>query len=124
MPGYLLDTQVVLWGALTPARLPSPVREIMEGVQSVFVSSASLWEIETKRQIGKLALGIDLGRHLASHGFLELPITWLHARQVAALPLIHRDPFDRILAAQAMAENLTLVTADRALARYSIRTVF
>ena len=124
MTGYLLDTQIVLWGAREPARLSPRAAAILKTESDVFVSAASLWEIETKRQIGKLTVDIDLERHLLDHGFRELAITGRHAREVGRLPLIHRDPFDRILAAQALAENLTLVTADRDLARYPIRTVF
>jgi PIN domain nuclease of toxin-antitoxin system len=124
MTGYLLDTQVILWGAQDPSRLSGRATEILRSEANVFISAASLWEVETKRQIGKLTLEVDLERHLLDHGFLELPITGAHARQVGLLPLLHRDPFDRMLAAQALAENLTLVTADRELARYPIRTLF
>ena len=124
MSGYLLDTQVILWGAREPTRLSRRAVEILRSQSDVFVSAASIWEIETKRQIGKLTVDIDLTRYLRDHGFLELPIAWPHAREVGRLPLIHRDPFDRILAAQALVENLVLVSADRDLARYPIRTVF
>jgi PIN domain nuclease of toxin-antitoxin system len=124
MTGYLLDTQIVVWGAREPERLSPRAVAILKSESVVFVSAASLWEIETKRQIGKLTLEIDLERHLLDHGFCELAITGRHAREVGRLPQIHRDPFDRILAAQALSENLILVTADRDLARYPIRTVF
>ena len=123
MRGFLIDTQILVWGALEPRRL-SPEASWVLREERVYVSPASLWEIETKRQIGKLTLDVDLAAHLQAHAFQELPITWEHARRIAALPLIHRDPFDRILAAQALAEDLTLLTADRDLARYPIRTVF
>ena len=123
MRGFLIDTQIVVWGALEPRRLSPEASRIVRS-ERVYVSAASLWEIETKRQIGKLTLDIDLAAHLKSHEFRELPITWEHARTVAALPPIHRDPFDRILAAQALIEDLTLVTADRDLARYPVRTAF
>ena len=124
MTGYLLDTQVILWAAQDPSRLSPRSVDILTSEANVFISAASLWEVETKRQIGKLTLDVDLQRHLLDHGFLELPITGAHARQVGLLPLLHRDPFDRMLAAQALAENLTLVTADRELAQYPIRTLF
>ena len=124
MRGYLLDPLVVLWGGREPGRLSQRAAEILRAEADVYVSAASVWEIETKRQIGKLQLDIDLERHLLDHGFRDLPVTAGHARQLALLPLIHRDPFDRILAAQALAENLTLVTADRQLAAYPVRTVF
>jgi len=124
MAGFLLDTQIVVWMVLNPSRLSSKAAEIIAGGRRVYVSAASLWEVETKRKIGKLDLQGDLRAVLARHGFEELAITWEHAVRLADLPLLHRDPFDRILAAQALAENLTLVTADRDLARYPIQTVF
>jgi PIN domain nuclease of toxin-antitoxin system len=114
MAGYLLDTQIVLWMVLEPVRQERPV----------FVSAASVWEIEIKRQIGKLDLVGEVSVPLERHGFRELAITWTHARQVGSLPLIHRDPFDRVLVAHALVEDLVLVTADRGLARYPVRTVF
>ncbi len=124
MSSFLLDTQIIIWMVLDPGRLSSQVAQIITARPPVLVSAASLWELETKRQMGKLDVTGDLRSVLVTHRFEELAVTWEHALHVAALPLIHRDPFDRILAAQAMAENLTLVTADRALARYPIRTVF
>ena len=123
MRGFLIDTQILLWGALDPGRLsPEASRIVRE--ETVYVSAAGLWEIETKRQIGKLTLGIDIAAHVRAHAFEELPITWRHAEAAGRLPLIHRDPVGRILAAQALVEDLALVTADRDLARYPIRTVF
>ena len=124
MNGFLLDTQVILWGAQDPSRLSQRAADILTREANVFISAASLWEVETKRQIGKLTLDVDLERHLLDHGFLELPITGAHARQLGFLPLHHRDPFDRMLVAQAVSENLVLVTADRQLARYPISTLF
>ena len=122
MRGFLIDTQILLWGALDPERLSSEASRIIRD-ETVYVSAASLWEIETKQQIGKLTLDVDIAAHVRAFGFQELPVTWRHAQAIGRLPLIHRDPFDRILAAQALADDLTLVTADRDLARYPIRTM-
>ena len=124
MSGFLLDTQVALWMLLEPRRLSCEARRIINEEPHVFVSAASLWEIETKRQIGKLNVQGDVRGPFQRYGLRELPVRWVHAAQLALLPLIHRDPFDRILAAQALAENMTLVTADGQLAMYPIRTVF
>jgi PIN domain nuclease of toxin-antitoxin system len=124
MSGFLLDTQIVLWMLQEPHRLSGTVRRIITDEPGLFVSAASLWEIETKRQINKLQVEGDVRSPLEAFGLQELPITWRHAQAVGRLPLIHRDPFDRILAAQALADDLTLVTADRDLARYPIRTLF
>jgi PIN domain nuclease of toxin-antitoxin system len=124
MSGFLLDTQIAVWTVLEPRRLSREAKRIIAKEAAIFVSAASLWEVETKRQIGKLDVKGDLRTPFDRYGFRELPVTWTHAREVGRLPLIHRDPFDRILAAQALSENLILVTADRDLARYPIRTVF
>lgn len=124
MTGFLLDTQIILWMLLEPHRLSKEARRIIAEEPSLFVSASSLWEVETKRQIGKLRLKGSISLLLSSQGIRELSITWRHAQGIGMLPLIHRDPFDRILAAQALVENLALVTADRDLARYPIRTIF
>ena len=123
MSGFLLDTQIIIWMLQEPRRLPGTVKRIIVEEPGLFVSAASLWEIETKRQIGKLEEDGNVRTPLDAFGFRELPITWRHAQAVGRLPLIHRDPFDRILAAQALVEDLALVTADRDLARYPIRTL-
>jgi PIN domain nuclease of toxin-antitoxin system len=116
----LLDTHVLLWGIAGDRRLPAATERMIrsEGNDS-FVSVASLWEIEIKMRQGKLVAPDDLPERLESDpDFAILAATVEHVWRVRALPLIHSDPFDRLLAAQAMAEGMTLVTHDRRLAEY------
>lgn len=120
MARYLLDTQVVLWLDSAPDRVPREVCSHINAAAAVYFSAASAWEAALKRAIGKLRSGGRLAEFAANAGFLELPITARHAEASAALPVFHRDPFDRVLVAQAIAEQLTLVTADRQLARYPV----
>jgi PIN domain nuclease of toxin-antitoxin system len=119
---FLLDTQLLLWGADQPDRLSKTATALMEAVgNELFFSPASLWEIVIKSQLRRPDFEADawvLRRGLLENGYLELPITSEHALAVGNLPSIHRDPFDRILVAQAMAEGITLLTADTRLAQY------
>ena len=114
----LLDTHLLLWALGSPSRLPAGARQLMT-TGEVFVSAASLWEISIKVALGKLKADpravLDA---LEPAGFLQLPISGVHAAGVARLPPHHRDPFDRLLVAQAMAEPLRLLTNDQALAAY------
>lgn len=118
----LLDTHVLLWAAGDPDRIASPVRELLEDqASSLYFSSASVWEVVIKRALGRDDFSVDparLRRLLVANGWIELPVTSDHALAVAALPPLHRDPFDRILLAQARTERLQLVTADRRLLEY------
>lgn len=114
----LLDTHLLLWALATPARLPAAARERI-AASDVYVSAASIWEISIKAQLGKLAA--DPREVLAAiepAGFSLLPITGEHAACVAELPPIHRDPFDRMLAAQASVEPMVLLTNDATLSGY------
>jgi len=118
----LLDTHVLLWAAGKDDRLSPAARRLLErpGNELVF-SAASLWEVALKRQSGKRDFGAEpavLRRTLLESGYVELPITGIHAAATSALPPIHKDPFDRLLLAQAMTEGMTLVTADKVLSRY------
>ena len=88
-----------------------------------FVSSATIWEVEIKRAAGKLQAPPDLGDVALRHGFDTLDITFEHARRAGRLPAHHTDPFDRMIVAQALAEGLTIVTADRQIARYPAPTL-
>ena len=125
----LLDTHVLLWAAGERHRLPSDVLDLMENAATELVfSAASLWEIAIKNSLGRSSFSVDprlLRRNLLEHDYRELPITGAHATAVDLLPPIHKDPFDRILVAQARIEGLTLLTADSTLARYPgpIRTL-
>ncbi|MEJ1158084.1 type II toxin-antitoxin system VapC family toxin [Prosthecomicrobium sp. N25] len=116
----LLDMDVAIWFAEGNTRPPEAARNQIRQASAVFVSSASLWEIAIKVSSGKL--DIELGTFVANlraNDFAGLPVTWEHAMAVRALPPIHRDPFDRILVAQAICEPLRLLTGDAALAGYS-----
>jgi PIN domain nuclease of toxin-antitoxin system len=118
----LLDTHLLLWIATGDRPLPSKVRALLEDSAEVLhFSVASIWEVAIKYASGRSNIQIDpvrLRQAFLAQGYVELEITSLHAMGVAALPPIHGDPFDRLLLSQALAEDLTLLTADRVLARY------
>jgi PIN domain nuclease of toxin-antitoxin system len=119
---WLLDTHLLLWAAGQPERLSAEARALLEAPESeLLFSAASLWEITIKRALGREDFQVDgrvLRRGLLDNGYLELPITSRHALDVERLPPIHKDPFDRLLLAQASVEGIVLLTADPILARY------
>jgi PIN domain nuclease of toxin-antitoxin system len=116
----LLDTHVFLWCVRDDKQLAKAARAMIANATEVYVSSASIWEATIKQALGKLDVDLDaLVRAIAGSGFIELPITARHAAAVARLPEVHRDPFDRILIAQALCEPLRFLTADAVLKRYS-----
>jgi PIN domain nuclease of toxin-antitoxin system len=120
----LLDTQAVLWSFLDKSRLsPTASEAIAAEANDVFVSVVSVWEIEIKRAKRKLHVPFDLEAELAAERFEPLLVTMPHARAVEALPRHHRDPFDRMLIAQATLEGMALVTSDRLLRRYPVATL-
>lgn len=118
----LLDTHLLLWAAGSPDRLPAAARSLVDDPQNEPIfSSASLWEIAIKHGLGRHDFQVDarlLRRGLLDNGYGELPITGEHAVALASLPPIHKDPFDRILVAQAMVEGITLLTADPLVSQY------
>jgi PIN domain nuclease of toxin-antitoxin system len=118
----LLDTHLLLWAAGVPDRLSALARTLIEAPgNELLFSAASLWEIAIKSTLGREDFQVDarlLRRGLLDNGYLELPISSLHAVAVAGLPPLHRDPFDRLLVAQAMTEGITLLTADAIVAQY------
>lgn len=119
MPGHLLDTHVVLWAATAPERLSSAVRDALDDdPRAPFVSAVSIAEMALKQALGKLTLPVSPGALCTELGFVSLPLTWAHAEGLAELPPLHRDPFDRLLVAIAVAEDLTLVTADESVLAY------
>jgi PIN domain nuclease of toxin-antitoxin system len=121
---FLLDTQILLWWFISPKKIPAKVsKQIANGQRAVWFSAASLWEIEIKRGLGKLRAPDDILEVAAQSQFSELTITGVHALALRDLPLIHHDPFDRMLVAQARTEGLTLVTSDRLIQRYSVSTL-
>jgi PIN domain nuclease of toxin-antitoxin system len=120
----LLDTHVVLWAFSEPSRLSASVRDAIADPRNVvMVSSATVWEVAIKRAIGKLEAPAGFAQECTDRGFDALDITFAHAEAAAALPSIHADPFDRMLAAQAAVEGLELVSADSVFERYGLRVV-
>ena len=116
----LLDTHVYLWWLQDHPNLSKSARTRIIGASTVYISSASIWEATIKASIGKLEVDVNqLVLEIVNSGFQELPISAKHAAMVAQLPDIHRDPFDRILVAQALCEPLRLLTADGILCQYS-----
>jgi PIN domain nuclease of toxin-antitoxin system len=116
----LLDTHVFLWWVNADAKLSKPAKEIILNATEIYVSSASIWEACIKEKIGKLEVDIEkLAKAISESGFLELPITAKHAIEVYRLPDLHRDPFDRIMIAQAICEPLQFLTADKILQSYT-----
>jgi PIN domain nuclease of toxin-antitoxin system len=125
----LLDTHLLLWAAGEPKRLSKQARTLIDNPDNeVLFSAASLWEVAIKRGLGRRDFKVDarlLRRGLLDNGYSELPIISNHVVATESLPLIHKDPFDRILVAQATVEGVTLLTIDSLMAEYPgpIRTV-
>jgi PIN domain nuclease of toxin-antitoxin system len=116
----LLDTQVYIWFLADSRKLSRKARSSIGDAEQVFVSAASVWEAAVKSALGKLDVkSDDLVAGIGASGFIELPVSARHGAGVANLPPHHRDPFDRLLVAQAVYEPLHFLTADAALARYS-----
>jgi PIN domain nuclease of toxin-antitoxin system len=115
----LLDTHILLWWLANSPALPEQARQLIANAENtVFVSAVSLWEIWLKHSLGKLRLPADFEERLAGESFENLPLMAAHAREVAFLPWRHRDPFDRMLIAQARIASLRFVTADEIAAAY------
>ncbi|MCM0021904.1 MAG: type II toxin-antitoxin system VapC family toxin [Tagaea sp.] len=117
----LLDTHVFIWARTEPERLKASTHAAIAEATTVFVSVASAWEVEIKTAKGLLKLPATVAEGIAQSGFQPLPITLDHVERLRDLPLHHKDPFDRMLVAQALAERATLVTVDRHFARYGIK---
>lgn len=122
---YLIDTHVLLWSWHLDHRQRAAHRDILMSDADVFVSMATVWEIAIKSRNGKLSTIDDVPAGIAASGFKLLPIETAHTEIVRQLPLLkdHRDPFDRMLVAQAMVEGLTVMTVDAAFAEYDIEIV-
>lgn len=116
----LLDTHVALWWLCDDGALSDEVKGIIDTEPEVFISSASVWEIAIKQGLGKLTAPPELLDVLDRSGLLELPVRSRHAAEAGSLPPIHRDPFDRMLVAQARCEGLTLLSRDPQGARYDV----
>lgn len=116
----LLDTHIYLWWLQDHPKLSNACKAKIVAADDVFISSASIWEAAIKAGLGKLDVNIDmLVAEIANNGFTHLPVMASHAAQVVRLPDIHRDPFDRILIAQAIVEPMRFITADGILKNYS-----
>ena len=118
----LLDTQLLLWAAGQPERLSDAARRLLNSPRNeLLFSAASLWEIAIKKTLGRKDFQVEprlLRRGLLDNGYAELPVTSQHAVNIDSLPPLHKDPFDRLLLAQALSEGITLLTGDAQLARY------
>jgi len=119
---YLLDTQLILWAVADSDRLSDTARAVLTDTSHEFLfSSAAIWEVTVKSALGRSDFSVDtrlLRRGLLTNGASELPITSEHALAVADLAPLHKDPFDRIMVAQAHAEGVVLLTADEVVAAY------
>ena len=122
----LLDTHALVWFLIEPRKLPVSLAEILvDPAHDVRVSAVSTWEVAIKAGLGRLSLPLDrLERVIDETGFTPLPVTIAHSLAVRDLPRHHRDPFDRLLIAQARCERLTLVSRDTAIRRYPIDTLW
>ena len=122
----LLDTHALLWALADPDRLPPALAEAIRSRRNaVHVSAASTWELIIKAGLGRIELPrSELETVIAAAGLAELPVTIAHSVRLRDLPRHHRDPFDRILVAQALEEDLTLVSRDSAIRRYAVRTLW
>jgi PIN domain nuclease of toxin-antitoxin system len=118
----LLDTHVLIWAAGFPERLSADARVVLvDPANELLFSAASLWEVAIKSALGRSDFSLDarlLRRELLDNGYSELPVTGQHAVMVGSLPPIHKDPFDRLLVAQATVEGVTLLTSDDIVGRY------
>jgi PIN domain nuclease of toxin-antitoxin system len=116
----LLDTHVVLWWLTDDPTLSDDIKARLDHEPDVYVSAATIWEVAIKQAAGKLLGPSGLPERIRDSGFAPLPIGFEHAIAAGCLPLIHRDPFDRMLIAQAQCENLTLVTRDPLCQKYDV----
>jgi PIN domain nuclease of toxin-antitoxin system len=116
----LLDTHVVLWWLTDAGELSAELKQRLDHDIAVYLSPATVWEITIKQSLGKLAEPANLPEIVINAGFRHLPITAEHAAVAGRLPLLHRDPFDRMLIAQARCEGFTLATRDPRIHRYDV----
>lgn len=121
----LIDSHAFIWWSeASPALAAAAHRAISDPANEVLVSAAALWEITIKTSSGRLSLPADLEAIVADQGFAVLSISFAHLRCLAGLPRLHRDPFDRMMIAQALAEAMPIATADRAFAAYGVQIVW
>ena len=121
----LLDSNAFLWWAEADPKLSAVARDaIADPANEGLISTAALWELVIKASLGKLALPNDVETMVTSQGFSVLPITFVHLRRFAALPRHHKDPFDLMMIAQALAEGIPIASADRRFAAYGVQIVW
>ena len=122
---FIMDAHVLIWVANDPHNLPSRVLSILNNPEnSVYISIASLWELRIQQSIGRLILPKNFFHLLHLSGYKILHITVDHLEKLLDLPLLHRDPFDRIIIAQALAEEFILISKDAMIQQYNVSTVF
>ena len=122
---YLLDTHALLWATGTPAKLSKEARKRLEEESArILVSHATIWEMSIKWTIGKIKLPDGYFESLENNGFEIMPMTDAHFSAYRALPLLHRDPFDRMLVAQAQSEDLPLLSADTKISAYDVNVLW
>ena len=116
----LLDTHIIIWALSEPDKLSSEAKSLINNADQLVVSSASIWEMAIKSNLGKLEADLDIfTAELHKLDVLELAVSWQHAKQLKLLPHYHRDQFDRLLVSQAICEPLILLTHDKVLAKYT-----
>lgn len=125
----ILDTHAFLWWITDDSRLPASAREVIAGAgNDLFLSAASGWEIAIKARLGRLEVAGDLTRlipeHMTRNAIQSLPVSMSHALSVQDLPDIHRDPFDRILVAQGLLEQMPILTQDENIAKYEVQVIW
>ena len=121
---YLLDTHILLQWLNNDRTLSHKISEIIANPDNIiFVSSVNTWEITIKKSLGKLEAPNDIEKAIEANDFQKLPITIEHSTYIANLPLYHKDPFDRLLIAQAIVEGLTLLTCDTYISKYFVHTI-
>lgn len=124
---YLIDTNILLFSLDCTEKLSSKVKHILQTEETVFISMASFWEIEIKRNLGKLKIPFmpkELMDYCIEQNYSVLNINIEHISKLKELPKIHNDPFDRLIICQAISENLTLLTADSIISQYPVATVW
>ena len=120
----LLDTHMLLWWLTDSPRLSKKARSLIANpANTLIVSAATAWEIAIKQALGKMTMDVSLEQAVREQGFTMLPVTFAHAAETLTLPAIHRDPFDRMLVAQARVENLPLLTVDPHILHYPANVI-
>ena len=120
---YLLDSHVILWWLESPKLLGKHRHIIEESRNICLISAGTAWELEVKSAMGKLSIPSNFEEAINSCGFHELPLKMSHAKTIQTLPLLHKDPFDRMLICQALCENLTLISRDKIFKEYNVNVL-